>query len=82
MKTRRIISRFILVLIILIPLFLHACKREQWCAECNWACSFDPLTGPTHETFCAYSYDQCEDEVLDFLDGRLLPDCWDCTEPH
>ncbi len=82
MKTKKFIAKCLLVLIVFISFFLNACEREEWCAECQWVCSFDPLTGPTHETFCAYSYGQCEEEILEFLDGRMLPDCWDCTEPH
>jgi hypothetical protein len=82
MKSRRIISKLFTVVIVLLSLYLHACDREEWCADCQWNCSFDPLTGPTSKTFCAYSYRQCEKEVVDFLDGRMFPDCWECTDPY
>jgi hypothetical protein len=82
MKTKKIVTRCLLAFIVFISLYLHACEREEWCAYCQWECSFDPLTGPTSKTICAHSYRQCEDEILDFLDGRFLPDCWECTEPR
>ena len=83
MKTKRIISRFLLVLIVLITFYLQACKREEWCADCQWICTdTEPIFGDKEERFCVDSREQCEIEVQDFLDSRFLPSCWECSEPH
>ena len=82
MKTKRIISRFFLVLIMLISFYLHSCEREEWCADCYWDCTIDPLFGPKEETFCADSREKCEEEIQDFLDSRFSPSCWECSKPR
>jgi hypothetical protein len=82
MKIKKFTVKFFTVLIVFISLFINACKREEWCVDCYWVCSFDPLTGPTSKTICAYSRQECEAEVQDFLDGRVLPDCWECSDPY
>ncbi len=81
MKTTGIISRFFIVLTVLILFCLHSCEREKWCADCYWDCSFDPLFGDKEENFCADSREECEEEIQNFLDGRFSPDCWECSEP-
>jgi hypothetical protein len=81
MKTKKIITKFSLVLIVFVSFYLHSCQRGEWCADCHWDCEFYPL-GPTDRTFCALSLEECEAEVQDFLNGRFYPDCWGCSEPY
>jgi hypothetical protein len=81
MKTKKIISKFFLVLIVIISFYLHSCERGEWCAECNWDCETHPI-GSTNKTFCADSYEDCEAEVQEFLSNRFYPDCWHCSEPN
>jgi len=81
MKTKEIISKCFFALIVIVSLYLQSCEREQWCADCYWDCSIDPLFGSKEETFCAHSREQCEEEIQDFLDGRFSPSCWKCSEP-
>jgi hypothetical protein len=82
MKTKRIISKFFLVLIVVISFYFNSCEREEWCSHCYWNCSFDPAFGSKEESFCANSREECEAEVQDFLDGRMFPSCWECSEPR
>ena len=82
MKTKKIITKFSLVLIIFISFYLHSCKRGDWCADCQWTCTSISPIGPNERTFCDYSLEECEERVQDFLNKCFAPDCWECTEPY
>jgi hypothetical protein len=79
MKTKRIISRFFIVLIALFSLYLHSCEKEEWCAQCKaYICVF----GGTFETrlICADGRRQCEEEIKDWV-KKWGWECWECDEP-
>lgn len=74
---------FLLVLTVMLSCFLHSCKREEWCSDCHWWCvNIEPLFGSKYETICAPSYGECEEGILEFLDDRAVPSCWECSEPR
>ena len=81
MKTKRIISRFFLALIVIISLYLHSCEREEWCAECMRYRCFYPDEIIDTKTFCSHSLERLEEERDDFLNSRILT-CWECYEPY
>ena len=83
MKTKRIISRFFLVLIVLISLYLHACEEEDWCADCEqYDCRdifYEKILDT--KTICADSKAECKDEIISFH-VEYYSSCWDCSEPY
>ena len=81
MKTKKIITKSFLVLIVSVSFYLHSCEREGWCVDCKWVCDVKPI-GSDSRTFCADSPEECQARVKEFMDHRVLPDCWECGDPY
>ena len=77
MKTKKVITKSLLVLIVFVSLCLHSCEKKGWCIDCKWVCDVKPI-GPESRTFCAESAEECEARVNEFMGHRVLPDCWKC----
>jgi hypothetical protein len=83
MKTKSIIARFFFVLIILISFYLHSCKRDEWCADCEQYDCRDILYEKVLDikTICADSKAECLDSIMSFH-VKYYTTCWDCSEPY
>ena len=79
MKTKKIITKSFLVLIVSVSFCLHSCERGAWCVDCKWVCDVRPI-GRDSRTFCADSPEECQARVKEFMDHRVLPDCWECSD--